>query len=336
MALEKIALVKLQRSDFAGPVKLQKRSDLNANDGAIFSLFETAKHQLNRSASKRFGFFDDSAEHKQFQGLLKSQQEETIDFLSFANKSAEQLQIQLELSETPFTSAFIFAQESLLGQNYLYLLWLPTADVIQTGPDLAPYNAEIIEPSKVQFALRIHIEGWLEADSPKYLTQIASRGSKDLSDAFVRFSNFSEGIDLKQQTTEFLDIVDRFSEEMPEEKAKTMKTAVMEYCVEQDKIGAPVVLDDISEQLDTEAPQKFTEFVTAKQEVPEKEILTDRSSLKKYMRYSGRDNSLSISFSAERYGSDITYDPTTSSLQINKLPKSLKVQLSGFAEKKDH
>ena len=73
MALEKIVLVKLKRAEFAGPVTLDKRSALNANDGAIYSLFETAKKQMNRSANKRFGFFDESAEHKQFIGLLQSE-----------------------------------------------------------------------------------------------------------------------------------------------------------------------------------------------------------------------------------------------------------------------
>ena len=333
MALEKIVLVKLKRAEFAGPVTLDKRAALNANDGAIYSLFETAKHQMNRSASKRFGFFDDAAEHKQFIGLLKSEQQESVDFLSFANKAAEQLQVQLESAETPFTATLLFAKETLLGQDYLYLLWMQSADIIQIGPDLDPYTSESIEPTKIPFALRIHLNGWNEAASPKYLTQIASRGSKDLSEAFMRFSTFAEGIDLKQQTTEFLDIVDSFSEELPEEKAKNIKTQILEYCVEKDKIGEPVVLEEISEKLDQHEPKKFNDFVTAKQETPENEILTDRASLKKYMRYSGRDNSLSISFSAERFGEDLTYDPIRGALSINSLPKTLRVQLSGFADK---
>jgi nucleoid-associated protein len=51
------------------------------------------------------------------------------------------------------------------------------------------------------------------------------------------------------------------------------------------------------------------------------------------MRYFGRDNSLSISFSAERFGQDIQYDPAESSLKIAKLPKSLKAQLSNHFDK---
>ncbi|CAA0078964.1 Nucleoid-associated protein YejK [BD1-7 clade bacterium] len=334
MALEKIILLKLQRSEFAGPVNKQQRSELNAADGPIYSLFETAKHQLNKSASKRFGFFDDNAEHKQLIGLLTNWQSETLDLPAMANKAAEQLQIQLELAETPFTATLLFAQESLLGQNYFYLLWLPTSEIIQVGGELEPYVSESIEPTKLQFALRLHIDEWQSSGSPKYLTQLLNRGSKDLAEAFERFSSFTEGLDLKQQTAEFIDIIESYSADMPEEDSKQFKTQVLDYCVDQDKVGNPVKVDELSEAIDQEAPQKFAEFVVKHQEQPEKEIYTDRSSLKKYMRFSGRDNSLSISFNAERFGSDITYEPASGTLSISQLPKSLRTQLSGYADKK--
>ncbi len=336
MALESIVTVKLKRTEFAGPVKIEKRIHLNDNDGAIYSLFDTAKKQLNRSANKRFGFFDSAAEHKQFPALLAALQNKSIDFLSFANKTAEQLQVQFEAAETPFTYAILFAQESLLGQDYLYILCLQTTDIIQMGADLNPHTSESIEASKVPFAVRLHLNGWQDEDSAKYLTQLCARGSKDLSEAFQRFTNFCEGIDLKQQTTEFLTIVEDFAEALPDEKAKQVTKQILDYCVDQDKIGEPVMVEDISQQLDQHAPKHFTEFVAQAQAQPEPEILTDRSSLKKYMRYSGRDNSLSISFSAERFGQDITYDATRGTLNISTLPKSLRVQLSGFADKKEH
>ncbi len=333
MSLENAVLLKIQRSEFSGPVQCQSRSSLNAADGVIYSLFEQAKQQMNRSAAKRFGFFDNESEHKQIMGLINNWQGNSINFLSFANKSAEYLQQQFEDSDTPFSASLIFAEESILGQHYLYCFWLPMVEIIQAGDDLEPYRSESIEASKVQYGLRLHLDEWQSGDSPKYLTLLSSKGNKDLGEAFKRFSNFSEGIDLGKQTVEFLEIVDNFSDELPEEQAQAIKATVIDYCVEQDKVGNPVILDDISEQINKEAPTKFSEYVTSKQDIPQKEIHTDRQSLKRYMRYFGRDHSLSISFSAERFGKDITYNPAGGSLSINKLPKNLKIQLSGFAEK---
>lgn len=333
MSLENAVLLKIQRSEFSGPIQCHKPSKLSATDGVIYSLFEQAKQQMNRSAAKRFGFFDNESENKQIMGLINNWQAKSINFLSFANKSTEYLQQQFEESETPFSASLIFAEESLLGQHYLYCFWLPMVEVIQAGEDLEPYRSESIEASKIQYGIRLHLDEWQSGDSPKYLTMLASKGNKDLGEAFKRFGNFSEGIDLGKQTDEFLQIVDNFSEELPEEQAHSMKAAVIEYCVEQDKVGNPVILEDISEQIDKNSPAKFAEYVTSKQDIPQKELHTDRQSLKRYMRYFGRDHSLSISFSAERFGKDITYNPAGGSLSINKLPKNLKVQLSGYAEK---
>ncbi len=340
MALEQAVLIKLTRTEFSGTIELQKRQQLNATDGVIFSLFEQAKQQFNRSAAKRFGFFDSSAEHKQLIGLINNWQAESINFLSFANKSGEQLQQLLDGSETPFNAVILIAQESILGQNYLYLFWLATSEVIQSDNDLEPYKAEVIEADKVLYGFRLHLDEWQAGDSPKYLTCLTSKGNKDLGDNFKAFCNFSEGIDISQQTNEFLDIVDSFSTDLPEEQSKAVKAAVIDYCVEKDKVGSPVLVEEISEQLSQQTgqdnPKQFSEYVSSKQEAALNEIHTDRQSLKRYMRYFGRDNSLSISFSAERFGEDITYDPAASSLTINKLPKNLKVQLSGYADKSNN
>jgi nucleoid-associated protein len=335
MPLENAVLFKMRRSEFAGSIELQKRTTPNANDGVIYSLFEQAKQQLNRSAAKRFGFFDKDAEHQQLSALLSQWQKKTMPFISLANKAAEYLEQQLAESDEPFAAAVIFAHDNLLGQHYFYCFWLPLVEAIQAGNDLEPFRSEVIEASQMPYALRLHIDAWQAGDSPKYLTMLANRGIKAFSDSFKRFANFSEGVDLGQQTREFLDIVDNYSEQLPEEESRSLKSAVINYCVAQDKIGNPVVIEELSGQLNASEPAAFASFVSTRQTTPQPEILTDRASLKRYMRYFGRDHSLSISFSAERFGSDIQYDPRNGSLTIAKLPKSLKIQLGSYAEKNE-
>ncbi len=335
MSLENAVLFKIRRNDFGGTIELQKRSTLNANDGIIYSLFEQGKQQLNRSAAKRFGFFDKTAEHQQLSGLLSQWQNNAIPFVTLANKATEHLEQLLAESDIPFAAALIFAHENLLGQHYFYCFWLPLVEAIQAGNDLEPFRTEVIEASQMPYALRLHIDTWQAGDSPKYLTILANRGIKELGDGFKRFANFSEGVDLGQQTKEFLQIVDSYSELLPESDIKSVKSAVIQYCVAQDKIGNPVMIEELSEQLNTKEPKAFATFVSTHQTTPQTEILTDRASLKRYMRYFGRDHSLSISFSAERFGSDIQYDPRSGSLNIAQLPKSLKIQLGSYAEKNE-
>jgi nucleoid-associated protein len=334
MALQHITLLKIQRSDFAGPIELTNASAELDIEGVAYSIFEQAKQQLNKSASKRFGFFDPEADNKQFRGLVKNFDSGTVNFLELANKASSFLQQQFDHSDTPINCTILVATESILEQQYLYFILLPMTEILQAGEDLNPYRSEAIAANRIQFALRLHMQSFIEDDTPKYLTQILSKGAKDLADSFERFSNFREGIDLSAQTSEFLKIVDDYSEqEEDQEKAKTVKAQILDYCVEQDSVGAPVMLEDISSQVDEQAPKAFADYVLGAQKEPTAEIHTDRNSLKRYMRYFGRDNSLSISFSAERFGQDIQYDPAESSLKIAKLPKSLKAQLSNHFDK---
>ena len=69
MALENIVLLSMARHDFAAQVELKKRSEENSVESTALSLFEQAKQAFNRSAAKRFGFFDGSHQNW-FQKIL--------------------------------------------------------------------------------------------------------------------------------------------------------------------------------------------------------------------------------------------------------------------------
>jgi nucleoid-associated protein len=334
MPLQDAVLIKLSRRDFAGSVTIYPAKSALPADGPVYSLFEQAKQGLNKSAQKRFGFFDPEAENKQLVGLLHSWQDKGIDFISFANKAGLFLQQMLEQGDTPFEYAVMVAHETVLEQNYLYAMALPMKEMMQLNGELEPVYTEVIDSARLSFALRLHLEQYADG-SPKFLTQLAPKGAKDLNDSFHAFSAFKEGIDIKAQTEEFIHIVDAYTDELDDESQKDMKTQIMSYCVDQDAVGLPVQLNELSEQLDDAAPEKFAEYVATNQQSPSPEVHTDRSALKRYMRYFGRDNSISINFSSERLGSDIFYQPSTGSLRIDNVPKSLKKQLAGFADKLD-
>jgi nucleoid-associated protein len=298
-------------------------------------LFEQAKTQFNRNANKRYGFFDAQAAHPQLPDFIQQWQSDNLDFAQLVNKSLHHLKDLLNTTEAPFNGTLLWAHEDILGQAHLYLFWLPMIDAIQTGKDMQPFHTHIIDTKSLPYAMRLQIDTWKGNASPKYLTLLAGRGNKTFSDAFTAFLGFAEGIDTRQQTSEFLSIVENFSEQLPEEQSKSVKTTALNYCVAQDKIGRPVLVDELSELINSSEPAAFAEFVHQQQATPNKEILTDRQSLKRYMRYFGRDHSLSISFSAERFGSDIQYNASAGTLSINKIPKSLKIQLSGYHEKNE-
>lgn len=333
MALKNIALFTLERRDFAGSLQLKNSSQEAPIDGPAFSAYEQAKKQFNQSASKRFGFFDPDAETQTLPALIKNFEQQQFNFLSFSHKLVQSLEQQLSHSDTPIDCTVLVAYESILEQHFVSVFLLPFKDVLQMDGELNIHTSKALEANKVQFGLRVHVEAFIENETPKYLTQILSKGAKDLSDGFELFSNFREGIDISGQTKEFLQLVENYSSQLEEDKAKNFKAQVVDFCVEKDKVGEPVNINWLSEQTNEEQPKAFADYINENSENNLQEVHTDRSSLKRYMRYFGRDNSLSISFNAERFGKDIEYSPAEGSLTIKQLPKSLKIQLSGHFDK---
>ena len=84
---------------------------------------------------------------------------------------------------------------------------------------------------------------------------------------------------------------------------------------------------DNPHELNENAPTEFVNFVSENQQAPKVEMYTDRGSLKRYIRFFGRDKDMSISFSADMVGQDIIYDEHSGTLTIKRIPKSLKQQL---------
>lgn len=336
MPLTHASLLKLQRLQPGSAIELH-----SANlpvEGTVHTMFEQAKSQLNRSAAKQYGCFAEA--DAPLSALLQKWQAGQKDFPATASQAGQQLLERLQHTDHPFTALLLVADEQVLGQHYLYLFWLPLANIIQVDAALQPFQAQSVDTGKLPYALRLQVDAWQgDEATPKYLTLLAGRGDKSLAAAWTGFTGFREGIDTSQQTREFLQIVDDFSAQLPDAQAHAVKCSIIDYCVAQDRIGQPVVIRELAEQLHTQAPDSiptpagFASFVSQQQAEPQDEILTHRSSLKRYIRYFGRDDSLSISFSAERFGKDIRYDPASGSLSIHRLPRSLKSQLPGGEEK---
>jgi nucleoid-associated protein len=174
---------------------------------------------------------------------------------------------------------------------------------------------------------------WQVENWQQYLTMQMSRGNKNLSHAFTHATGFVSSVNLQNQTNEFLEIVDQYADSLEKKESNNAKHAIVNYCVEQDMQGNPVNFESLSEVLDEKEPKKFSNFVKENQEKPQEEIYAHRNSLKKYVRFYGREKDLSISFSSDQMGENITFDPESGSLTFKQVPKSLQAQLAKFLKK---
>jgi len=333
MSLKHCIIHKIERTQPAGQVSCEIRDIDNPATGSVVSVFEQAKQCYQRSGQKQFGHFDKTKGDNPLSQWLKDQQQGKSDFNSLSKRIAEHLKTSLENTDEPFSMHLMLAIDVVMEQEFFYIFWLEHSEANQITGDMDVLPTAYLNTSRIPFAVKVYLHEWLEEDSLKYLSLLVSRGNKNLSDAFTDFSAFSQGVDLAEQTNEFLDVVDQFADTLPEDKMNEYKAKVINYCVEQDKTGEPVCLQDLSHQVNENAPREFSSFVQEQNPEQHEEFHTDRGSLKRYIRFSGRDNAMSISFSADKFGQDVTFNPQTGELTIKQVPKSLKQQLSKYLQK---
>jgi nucleoid-associated protein len=333
MSLEHCIVHKIERTSPGSDINSVLKAEENNVSGPIFSLFEQVKHSFQRSAKKQFGHFDQDLEDSPLPQWIKEQQAGKITFASLSQRFFDDLKIKLADSEDAFEAHVLIAQENLIEQSLFYVFWLTHTEAICIDSDLEASNSRYIDSKKINYAIKLHLGDWLEQESQQYLTLISSRGDKALSDAFGKSIGFGEGVDSKEETREFLTIVDQYTDSLPEETSLEKKAQLIEYCIEQDKVGEPVHIEEISSQLDEAEPRQFFSFVSDRQQQKKAEVHTDRSSLKRYIRFFGRDKNMSISFDADRFGQDIVFEADSGRLIIGNVPKSLKQQLSKHGSK---
>ena len=296
-------------------------------EGPVASLFEQYRQGFQRSALKQFGHFGSDV-MSVVPGLARDFHEGKSSFLKMTQTIMGQLKDSLEKYEDAFNAKILFAVDDLMEQDQFYIFWINHVEALQINNHNEIQYIDYVDPNKVTFAFKVKIEQWLEESSNQYLTILGSRGNPELNEVMEEFAGFTKGLDKVEQTEEFLNIVEQFADAMPDEQeAREYRSQVMEYCLEQDKTGQPVNVKELSFNIDQKEPTRFAQFAQERQTTPTEEIHTDRARLKRYVRFSGRDKNLTISFSSDRFGEGIVYDSDNDTLIIREIPKSLKQQL---------
>ena len=309
-------------------------------------------------ASKRYGCFN--PEVTRVKGLTLNWLNDQQSFLSWSKTICEQFADMMDNTELEIDGYLAFATEELADTDKLYIFHLREKSNLCLTADMQLSESRVLDFSNTGFGLSIDLTALKteqqtgERSIEKYFTFSFGRGDKAIQKLFSEFTGFIDTLDTEQETQEFLAIVEEYASTLPEEQSIETKTKVIEYCVEQDKQGETVEFKTLSGQLDSSAPEKFEQFVALKkrerravrprsestmndpdasnelthgESVIKTELIPDRKSLKNYLRYSGKNKEVTLSFAATALGSDISFDPSENSLTIKNLPTRLLKQL---------
>lgn len=317
----------IERPNGAEPASVSYRDELVAVDDYASQLLNELKQVFASRTAKRYGRFDEERGDNPFPGWLRDLLKEQLPFASFSRKLTEHFVSLLEGVEAPFSGHLLVWQEDTADAQWLYLAHLQHQTGLVINSRLEISETVYADLSHAGFCARLNLTHWADNLSDKYLTVSRNRGDRALQEVFLQWLAFTDTVNVTADTSEFLNIVEAYAEQLPEEKSREYKSRIVDFCMEQEKAGEPVVYRELSYYLDEAEPERFERFVQEHQETPREELIPDKNQLRKYVRFAGRSKDLSIQFAAELLGSAVEFDPASETLLIRNLPKALLKQL---------
>lgn len=298
-----------------------------------------AKVFLARSG-RAFGSFedtDDTSEDSAHQfGLLQRLNDftdDTIDFDTLALQAAQTWLAALKSASLPVVGVLHVLRHEMAGEQWLYLCWQEPQSllVISQGGELIEQSC--FDTSIVTVGVKIHVNDWQRGRGERYIAIVSSKAESSLKERFIEWASFKPADNTRKQTDAMLDVVEKYTSELPDEKQVDFRSKVIEYCEQQEQEGETISLQQLAEVAQTDQPQAFSNFAMEHAIDPNNEWVPDRNRIKRYAKFFGRDTDMSISFSTNSFGQTVEYDLDREALVIKQLPKSLKQQLQKYLDK---
>lgn len=298
------------------------------------SLFDALRASFHSNARRQHGSFDPEAANPALQTGIVDYLGKTLDAENLGIRLTEAFKQGLQGSplQHPWYLWLIIEQSG--ETEFIYLFLLKHEESYHLSSQHTAILDGAIRLERLPYAVKVNLADW-KTQGDACLTYLAPRNQNPATLAWKALVGFSESADQVEKTEVLLTAVDRYAENLPAEKEHDYRTKVAEYCLEQDRMGAPVEIKQLSRHVDEEAPDALLDFLAQHIEEAATPLYTDRRQLKRYTRLFGRDNDLSIGFSTQMLGNHIIYDERAETLTIRNIPKSLKSQLARHAKKSE-
>lgn len=299
--------------------------------GEVEEIAYALKTQFIRKGGKTYGRFTDDIGAAPLPAWLKDYREERLSFNRFTEKAMEQLKEVFNTTSDLIDGFLFFVEEKIEASESITMYFVEHDSGHYLDAELSLTPSIYLDFEKFTLAAKINCTDWDTGNSSTYLTLIRSRGNKDINEAFANWLGFSDKANIRAETHQFLNAVESFTQTLDEPAAKLTKAKIANYCLEQNKAGKTVEIEELAENIATETktfePNVFTEYIQKAEPQLKDEFIPHAGEIRSFVRISGRNDNLSMSFASECLGSDIEYDFEKDLLMIRNIPSSLKKQL---------
>ncbi|MEY4589048.1 MAG: hypothetical protein RL497_1124 [Pseudomonadota bacterium] len=296
-------------------------------NGNSEDLAREIKNAYIKKNGKSYGRFSSDVAAHPLSQWLNEYKAGKLSFTSFTHSAMTHLKLEIEKCTSLVYSHVFIAQETLEGAEFLYFVVLDhqTGWYLDGNNDLS--DSLFLDPKQFSMAARINLREWENQENNNYISIVRLRNDKDLSDAFANFIGFTDKVDQKAQTAELIEAVQQYTEQLDEQSASQTRHTLVNYCLEQAKQDKPVLIEELSQQIDHEKSAEITQFIQNNCQTLKNEIIPDASALRSLVRLSGRNEVMSMSFASDCVGSTVVYDADSDSLIIKSIPPALKSRL---------
>lgn len=293
------------------------------------NLLQDLNEAYNAKTGKGWGLFHAQSGAFPLSGWLKAFVDGG-DFIEFSTIAVEHLTKLMEESNLSVRGHVLFAHYQQGMTDNLVVALLQHSEGITVNADLSVTPSKHLDFGNINMAARINISEWRNnPKSRQYISYLKGSKGRKATDYFRDFIGCQEGVDGPGETRTLLKAYSDFvtAEDMHEDSAREKTQALVSYSMAQAKIGEQITLDELSELIDEERPKAFYDFIRNKDYGLSEKIPADKRTLNQFRRYTGRSESMSISFEQHMLGSKIEFDKEAGTLILRGLPTQLADQL---------
>ncbi len=316
----------IRRNTESGTELSLRPNELNT-EGNSEALLGKLKNSFLSRISREHGSFSGEDEAALLPRQLSAFLSGELSFTQLSSTMMESLGKLADEKKFELDAHALFFVEKSLDQHmfYLFIIRLSESLTINDTLDIAPTYA--IDTGPALFGIKVDLEEWKVRKDYAYLSLLPPRGNPALAESFYTLTGFTNGIDKQKSTLAFLEGVEAFAKQVPQEKVNDYRNQVVEYCMEQEEKDAPVELQGLAKSVEGINPDEFVRIVANHAPEGEQELMVDRRSLRRYVKFAGREKDLAISFNSYQLNKRVQYDVDTDTLSISGLPKALRDQL---------
>jgi len=311
-----------------GEARLSLRQDELIIDESKDSLLDKLKSSFLSRLARRHGSFGTEEEASLMAAELDAFLKNERSFSQLSTAMMKQVEAAVNEKGVELKAHFLFFLESMSDQHRIFYLFvvnqrksLAISDSLEVMPSYA------VDTGPSMFGIKVDLAEWQVRKNYAYLSYLPPRSNVLLTQVFDELSGFREGVDKAEATEAFLKGVEAFARQVPREKVNEYRAQVVDYCMAREEKDEPINIRGLSEELDGIDCEKFVREVLPHNPKGGGEVMVDRRSLRRYVKFSGRDKDLSVSFSTYHLHGRVTYDDTSDTLSIHGLPNALRSQL---------